>query len=60
MSLKELRKASGMTQKAFADYFHIPKRTVENWEQGVNEVPKYLIELIMYKLIKEHIINLIE
>lgn len=37
MSFKELRKASGMTQKAFADYFHIPKRTIENWEHGVNE-----------------------
>ena len=46
MTLKELRKASGMSQKAFADSFKIPKRTIENWEQGVNEVPKYLIELI--------------
>lgn len=53
MTFKELRKASGMTQKAFADYFNIPKRTIENWEQGVNEVPKYLIELIEYKLKKE-------
>lgn len=60
MTFKELRKASGMTQKAFSDYFNIPKRTIENWEQGVNEVPKYLIELIEYKLIKENIINLIE
>ena len=60
MDFKELRKASGMTQKAFSDYFNIPKRTIENWEQGVNEVPKYLIELIEYKLIKENIINLIE
>lgn len=57
MTLKELRKASGMSQKAFADYFKIPKRTIENWEQGVNEVPKYLIELIEYELLKEQIIK---
>lgn len=57
MNIKELRKASGMTQKAFAAYFDIPKRTIENWEQGVNEVPKYLLELIEYKLINEKIIS---
>ena len=60
MNIKELRKASGMTQKAFADYFNIPKRNIENWEQGVNEVPKYLIELIEYKLLNERIIQRIE
>ena len=32
MTIKELRTASGMTQQAFADYLHIPKRSIENWE----------------------------
>lgn len=56
MNIKELRKASGMTQKAFADYFNIPKRTIENWEQGINDAPQYLVELIEYKLLKEQLI----
>jgi DNA-binding transcriptional regulator YiaG len=58
MTIKELREASGMTQKAFAEYFGIPKRTVENWEGEKNQCPVYLLELMEYKLKKEGIINI--
>lgn len=54
---KELRQRSRMTQKEFAEYFKIPKRTIENWEAGVNKCPLYLLELMEYKLIKENIIE---
>ena len=57
MSFKELRALSGMTQKAFAEYFGIPKRTIENWEGNVNKCPEYLLELMMYKLKGEKIIK---
>ena len=50
---KELRIKSGMSQKVFADFFGIPKRTVENWEAGVNNCPSYLLDLMKYKLINE-------
>ena len=50
MNFKELRAASGMTQKAFAEYFEIPKRTVENWETERNKCPEYLLNLMEYKL----------
>lgn len=50
MNFKELRKQSGMTQQQFADYFGIPKRTIENWEAGVNKCPQYLLDLMEYKL----------
>lgn len=53
MNFKELRRASGMTQQRFADYFGIPKRTVENWEAGVNKCPAYLLDLMKYKLENE-------
>lgn len=53
MTFKELRKASGMTQKAFSDYFGIPLRTIENWERGVNKCPQYLLDLMEYKLNNE-------
>ena len=53
MTIKELRKATGMTQKAFAEYFGIPHRTIQNWEGGQNVCPTYLLELIEYKLKNE-------
>lgn len=53
MTIKELRTACGMTQQAFADYFEIPKRTLEDWEAGRRKPPEYLVKLIEYKLKKE-------
>lgn len=52
-SIKELRTRTGMSQSQFADYFHIPKQTLQNWEQDRRECPQYLLELIEYKLEKE-------
>lgn len=56
MTVKEMRTAAGMTQKAFSEYFGIPRRTVENWEGGVNTCPAYVTDLIEYKLRKEGLI----
>lgn len=52
----ELRCAAGMTQKAFSEYFGIPKRTIEQWEGNQRECKDYIIELIKYKLEKENLI----
>lgn len=57
MTAKELRIASGMTQKAFAEYFGIPKRSVENWEGEQRECPAYLLALMEYKLKKEGLLG---
>lgn len=43
-----------MTQTAFAEYFKIPKRTVEHWCAETRKCPEYLLELIIYKLVNEH------
>lgn len=56
MTIKDLRTASGMTQKAFAEYFGIPKRTIENWEGGKRDAADYLLTLIEYKLRREGLI----
>ena len=50
MQIKALREAARMTQKQFAEYFGIPKRTVENWDSGTSSCPDYLRSLIEYKL----------
>ena len=45
-----------MTQKKFAEYFGIPYRTVQNWENEVNRCPAYLLDLMRYKLETEGLI----
>ena len=56
MTIKDLRTQAGFTQARFAEYFNIPKRTIENWEGGQRECPAYLVELIEYKLKAEGIL----
>ena len=56
MTIKELRTKSGMTQKAFAEYFSIPKRTIEEWEGERRKCADYLLNLMQYKLEKEGMI----
>lgn len=34
MTIRELRKLTSLTQKAFSEKYHIPKRTLEDWEGG--------------------------
>ena len=53
--IRKLRKASGMTQKGFGEYFGIPARTIQSWELGERKCPEYLLELMKYKLDKEGI-----
>ena len=55
-SIKQLRSLSGLTQKEFANMFHIPLRTIQKWETGASTPPSYLLELIEYKLNKEMIV----
>ena len=57
MTIKELRKLTGLSQQKFGDYFGIPKRTIQNWEAGVSECNPYIIELMVYKLKHEGLIQ---
>lgn len=57
MDVKTLRTLSGMTQTAFADYFGIPYRTVQDWNAGKRQCPEYLLDLMAYKLKNEGIIK---
>jgi DNA-binding transcriptional regulator YiaG len=57
MEFKELRKLSGMTQVQFAEYFEIPKRTIEEWDRNACKCSPYLLKLMEYKLRKENIIE---
>ena len=62
MTIKELRKMTGLTQEKFGEYFGIPRRTIQNWEtDGESDngrtCPAYLLDLMEYKLRKENIIK---
>lgn len=51
MTIREIRKHTGLTQQQFADKYGIPKRTIENWEADPDkpehrECPPYLIKLL--------------
>ena len=56
MTFKELRELSGLNKTDFAAYFEIPYRTIQNWELGLRECPKYLLKLMEYKLKKEEVL----
>lgn len=50
MKIKELRELTNLTQKEFAKRYHIPKRTLENWEGGQrspSETILYLLERVV-------------
>lgn len=48
--IKELRKQTGLTQKAFSEHLGIPLRTIEDWEAGRRTPPEYIPRLIEYQL----------
>lgn len=56
-TIKDMRTEAGMTQQEFADYFGIPKRNIENWEEGSRNVQDYWLRLIRYKLEMEKLIK---
>ena len=43
---KAIRQKTGLSQQRFGDRYGIPKRTVQNWENGVNEPPEYVLSLL--------------
>lgn len=49
-TIKEIRKATGLTQKEFCGTLNIPTRTLEDWERGVRACPPYVVELIAYRV----------
>ena len=46
LSIREMRKKTGMTQKDFAGMYGIPLSTLRKWEQGEASPPDYVIRLL--------------
>lgn len=49
MDIRTIRKRLGMTQKRFAEEFHLQHRTLQKWEGGERPCPEYLLRLIADK-----------
>lgn len=47
MTIREILQATGMTQKALAERFEIPHRTVQNWANGQRECPVYIRKMMV-------------
>ncbi len=46
MDIREMRTLLGETQSEFAERYHIPFRTIQNWEAGVRMPPVYIMNLL--------------
>lgn len=46
MTIKELRMITGLSQKAFGEKYHIPKRSIENWEGGQRAASDTILYLL--------------
>lgn len=55
--IKDARKQTDMSQSEFADYFGIPKRTLQDWEYEKRKMPQYLLRLMIYKLEIEKMVS---
>ena len=49
-SIKEIRLSTGLSQGKFAEMLNIPRRTLQDWEQGLRNCPEYVAELIAYRV----------
>ena len=56
MDIREMRVELGDTQHEFADRYHIPFRTIQNWENGVRKPPEYIVSLLE-RQVKEDLVN---
>ncbi len=52
-AFKAIREFSGMSRKEFSEWLDIPYRTMQEWELGRRVMPKYVLNLIAYKVANE-------
>ena len=46
MEIRELRRATGLSQRAFAEAYGVPIGTLRNWEQGISTPPSYVAAML--------------
>lgn len=51
LTFRAIRRFSGLTQREFSAEYGIPTRTVEDWDTGKREPPRYVLELLLSDII---------
>lgn len=60
-SIKEIRQSTGLSQQKFGEaLYNIPRRTIQDWEQGLRTCPEYVAELIAFKVANDPSIPKVE
>ena len=54
MEIKEMRILLGDSQQRFCDRYQIPKRTLQAWESGTRECPKYTKRLLSRAVLEDY------
>ena len=49
MTIKEMRLLLQVSRTEFSRQYHIPLRTLEDWESGKRNPPNYVLELLERK-----------
>lgn len=57
-AVKNLRKSTGLSQRAFSEKYGIPQRTLQEWEGGRRNPPAYVLRMLSmyvkyYELMKD-------
>ena len=52
MTIKEIREYLGVSRAEFSRRYHIPTRTLDDWEKGTRTPPPYVVELLE-RVVKE-------
>lgn len=55
--VKQIRKSTGMSQKAFASYMGVSDKTVEAWEAGINHPSGTASRILSMMEMDEHLIE---
>ena len=50
MEIRDIRKTLNFTQKQFSDYYGIPVRTIQHWENRDRKTPNYVKNIITENL----------
>lgn len=53
MNIREMRTRLGITQSEFAERYHIPFRTIQNWETGLRTPPEYITDLLEKRIMSD-------
>ena len=50
LTIREIRERSGLSRGEMCKLLGVPYRTLQNWELGERIPPKYLVELIDFRV----------